>query len=151
METIKNIATVVGCIMSCAALVTLLCKPIREKFTDFVQRTSKQSEMETQLAEIKELLNERSRNAKEFQERVEQTLAITTDFTESQCRTTLKEIFYKYKDTRVLPLYEKKTLLDVEELYLERMHKNHWGKTLIDEMNTWEVDVSDTDIHDFET
>lgn len=37
-----------------------------------------------------------------------------------------------------------------QEMYIDRLHKNHWGKTLIDEMNTWRVDATATEIEGFD-
>ena len=56
METIKDIASVVGCIMSCMALITAVCKPIRQKFVSFVIHSSGKDEVEKQLAEIKAMI-----------------------------------------------------------------------------------------------
>jgi hypothetical protein len=47
----------------------------------------------------------------------------------------LKVMFCKYRDTKVLSLYEKKTPLDPEDWYIDRSRKNHWGKTRIEEMD----------------
>lgn len=146
METIKDIATVVGCIMSCIALITAVCKPIRQKFVAFIIHSSGKNEVEKQLAEIKAMIAERDKKDAEFQRTVLDQLQITTDFTVAECRGIIKDMFYKYKDSRVLPLYEKKRLMEIKELYITRLHQNHWGKTLLDAMADWDVDASHTDI-----
>ena len=150
IEVVKNIAAVVGCVLSCVSLATLCVKPIRQKFTAFVKRTSNQDEVETQLAEIKQILVDHIASDTDYHTRVEASLAVSETFTETQCRNILKQIFYRHRVDKVLPLYEKKTLMDIEELYIVKMKKNHWGKTLIEEMNTWAVDSSDTDMQDFD-
>lgn len=146
METIKDVATVVGCVMSCMALITAVCKPIRQKFVSFVIHFSGKDEVEKQLAEIKKMITERDKKDAEFQRTVLDQLQITTDFTVAECRGIIKDTFYKYKDSRVLPLYEKKRLMEIQELYITRLHQNHWGKTLLDAMADWDVDASHTDI-----
>ena len=65
--------------------------------------------------------------------------------TEKEVVTILRAV-HKYKDSRVLPLYEKKRLMEIQELYITRLHQNHWGKTLLDAMADWDVDASHTDI-----
>lgn len=150
MELVKNIATVVGCITACFSLLTLVCKPIRKKLIDFIKRSSNQSEVETQLNEIKSLLEEQAVENKEFRAKMEESMEITLEFTEKQCRNIIKDIFEKHKASKVLPLADKKTLMDIEELYIRKMHKNHWGKTLLDEMSTWEVDSTAFDIQNIE-
>lgn len=146
METIKDVATVVGCIMSCMALMTAVCKPIRQKFVSFVIHSSGKDEVEKHLAEIKAMIAERDKKDAEFQRTVLDQLQITTDFTVAECRGIIKDMFYKYKGSRVLPLYEKKRLMEIQELYMTRLHQNHWGKTLLDAMADWDVDDSHTDI-----
>lgn len=39
-----------------------------------------------------------------------------------------------------MPLHEKKTLMCVEDLYINKTHGNSFAKLLLDEMATWEVD-----------
>ncbi len=150
MDVVKNIAAIVGCIISCITLITLVCKPFRQKIVSFIRKSSNQNEVENQLAEIKRLLETRAQEAHAFQEKVEQALDITTDFTKAQCRGIIKDAFYAYRDTRILPLYEKKRLMDIEEIYIKRLHQNHWGKALLDVMAEWEVDTSKTDANGIE-
>lgn len=142
VEIAKDISAVVGCISGSIALLTLFCKPLRKWLVAFVQRFSNKDEVERNLQEIKAMMEAQTAENRVFQKRIEDSLDITIDFTEKQCRNIIKNIFYKYKDTKVLPLHEKKTLLDMDELYLGRMRKNHWGKTLLGEMSTWDVDTS---------
>jgi len=65
---------------------------------------------------------------------------INIEFTKAQCRNIIKTIFYTYYDTKVLPLYEKKTLMSVSDLYVGRMNCNSYASLLLDEMSKWEVD-----------
>ena len=39
--------------------------------------------------------------------------------------------------------------MDIEDLYINKLHKNHWGKTLLEEMATWDVDPSNGKTLDF--
>lgn len=149
MELIKNIATVIGCITASIGLLTAICKPIRNWGIDIIQKVSGKSKVENQLSEIKNMLETQAAEQKAFRESVEDSINLTIEFTENQCRRDIKEIFYKYRNTKVLPMYEKKTLLDIEEYYIKKLHKNHWGKTLLEEMATWDVDATNCKILDF--
>jgi|GEM_PF-2417337 len=142
METIRNVASVFGCVISGITLAGILIKPLRKRVQSYIKGVSNECETAQQLEEIKAMIAEQNRANEEFQTRIQENMDITIEFTEKQCRNILKVMFYKYRDTKVLPLYEKKTLLDLEDLYINKLHKNHWGKTLIDEMDTWEVDSS---------
>lgn len=150
MEMVKNVAAIVGCITASLGLLTTICKPIRKRMVDFIRKTSHQDETTRQYEEIRALIEDSNKRTQDFMESVNEKLDISMDFTEKRCRSDLKNIFYKYRDMRVLPLYEKKTLMDLEELYIDRLHKNHWGKALIEEMKTWDVDSSSACETDFE-
>ena len=149
MKIVKNIATVIGCITGCIGLLTVLCRPLRKFLIEWVQRTSGKSKVESQLNEIKKILEQQAEDQKAFQDKVEASINITLEFTEKQCRSDIKEIFYAYRDSKKLPLYEKKSLMDIEDLYINKLHKNHWGKTLLEEMATWDVDPSNGKTLDF--
>ena len=67
---------------------------------------------------------------------------ITVDYTREQIRGLIKEMFYEYYDEKVLPLYEHKWLLKLEDLYIRRLHGNSFAAELIAEMKKWPVDYS---------
>lgn len=150
IEGVKDVAAVVGLILSSSSLLALIIKPVRTAIINFIRNKAGKTETEQQLSEIREMLQKHIEDDQRFRDKMEVAMEITTDFTERQCRNIIKNIFYKYKDGKVLPLYEKKTLKDMEDLYIRRMHKNHWGQLLIDEMNSWEVDCSSDDIEEIE-
>ena len=75
-----------------------------------------------------------------FKDSVAATNDIMMEFTRTQCRTIIKNIFYKYNETKILPLYEKKTLMCVEDLYINKTKGNSFARLLLDEMATWTVD-----------
>lgn len=77
---------------------------------------------------------------KEFKKAVSATNDIMAEFMRTQCRTIIKNIFYKYDDTKVLPLYEKKTLMSVEDLYVNKLHGNSFAMLMLDEMSHWTID-----------
>lgn len=142
MELIKDVAAIIGCTLSGVSLLTVICKPLRKAVIGFVQRASSKNEVEAQLQEIRAMLVAQQEADRAFREKMEQSMEITLDFTEKQCRRTIKDIFEAYKDTQILPVSEKKVLLDMDELYLGKLRKNHWGKTLLDLMRDWDVDPS---------
>lgn len=146
IETAKNIAAVIGCILSGITLLGVVVKPLRVDFVNYIKTQSGKSETDKQLTEIHKMLQNHISDDKIFKQCMEESMSITLDFTEKQCRNLIKEKFYKYRDSRTLPLYEKKTLLDIEDLYIKRLHKNHWGQTLINEMKKWSIDYSGEDM-----
>lgn len=149
IETFKNVAAVVGCITAVIALAIMIVKPIRTKLAAFIEQNSNRSELEKQLAEIRQMIADNERDAKEFRREMTDSLDITLDGTIRSLRKDIKNIYYKYKNSQVLPLYERKAVLDIQELYVTRLHQNHWGEALIEEMLRWSTDPTDTDLEEF--
>ena len=48
METVKNIAAIIGCISALIALITTIVKPIRKKFVDWVNFGNYKMKLEMQ-------------------------------------------------------------------------------------------------------
>lgn len=140
MEVVKNIAAVLGAVLSAASVITLVSKTARRAIAGFFRRYGRSDEVSDSIAEIKKLLEQHINEDKEFKENVAVTNDIMTEFARTQCRTIIKNIFYKYNDTKVLPLYEKKTLMCVEDLYINRLHGNSFAKLMLDEMSNWKID-----------
>lgn len=149
IDTFKNIATVIGCITAIVGLVTLISKSVRAKLTSFIVESSDKSGVESQLKKITDMIEQNEKADAAFRNRIEKSLSITLDATVRSLRLEIKDIYTKYKDTKILPIYEKKAILDIQELYIDKLHQNHWGKTLLDEMMTWEVDPKTTDVMTF--
>jgi len=140
MEAVKNIAAVLGVILSAASVITLLSKTVRQFILSLFRRYGKTDEVSEDIGEIKRLLEQHIEEDKAFKDSAAATNDIMMEFTRTQCRTIIKNIFYKYNETKILPLYEKKTLMCVEDLYINKTHGNSFAKLLLDEMSTWTVD-----------
>ena len=154
MEVVKNIAAILGVILSAASVLALVSKTVRHGFANLFSRIFKKygnsDEMADSIAEIKSLLERHIQEEKEFKENIAEMNDINMEFTRTQCRNIIKTIFYKYNDTKVLPLYEKKTLINVEELYIKRLKGNSFASLLLEEMSGWEVDYESTHSDDGE-
>ena len=144
MEVVKNIAALIGVILSAASLIALLSKTFRNAIKSMFKKYGNEKEMAESIAEIKSMLERHIEEEKEAKENCQRANEINIEFTKTQCRNIIKTIFYKYRDTKVLPLYEKKTLLNVEDLYVERLKGNSFAALLIDEMSSWEVDYENS-------
>ena len=142
METVKNVAAIIGVILSAASLITLMSKTARKVIADFFRKYGKTDEVADNIAEVKAMLEEHINEDREFRESIAKANDITMAFTKTQCRNIVKNIFYKYCDTKVLPLYEKKTLMSVEELYIGKLNENSFARLLLEEMSHWEIDYS---------
>lgn len=148
MEVIKNIAAVMGVILSAANILMLVSKPVRTTVSMFFKRLfNKYGEtdtVKTEVSDIKDMLEKHIKDEKAFKDGVIQMNEINIEFTKTQCRNIIKNIFYKYNDKKVLPLYEKKTLMSVEDLYINKLEGNSFAALLLKEMATWEIDYENT-------
>lgn len=140
MEIVKNIAAILGLILSFFSVITLLSKNMRSFLSNTIRKYSNSSESETTISEIKQMLESHIKDDKSFKKEIQEVNEINLEFTKTQCRNNIKNIFYKYNDTKCLPLYEKKTLMSIEELYIGKLHCNSFAGFLLEEMKKWDVD-----------
>ena len=147
MELVKDVAAVIGLILSAIALLTWIFKPIRHFWAKLFHASSKELREENakQTADIQKIL----KNQEQTLNRVD-SLELTIDkmgvqmsnvegVSRQQCRDTIKSIYYKYCKTEELPLYEKKTLIKTWEAYQKFPEANSYAKLLMDIMDGWKV------------
>lgn len=136
MEIVKDIAAVLGVICSFSAVLTICSKSAKA----FIANIFKKYGHDDSMVKIEEKLN----SIDDKLDSIESLNAITVDFTREQCRILLKDMFYKYYDEKVLPVYEYKMLLKLEDFYVNRLHGNTFIKDIIKTMKTWPIDYSKT-------
>ena len=137
METVKNIAAILGAILSLSAVITLCCKPIKLYIANALKKY--QSEQDDKI---------KQNTLKATLKRIENKLDATVAYTTEACRGEIKNMFYRYMDTKTLPYYENMHMLHIEDIYVNKLQKNHYTKGLIDEMKTWSVDYTGVDSQD---
>ena len=137
METVKNIAAILGAILSLAAVITLCCKPIKLYIANALKKY--QSEQDDKL---------KQNTLKATLKRIENKLDATVAYTTEACRGEIKNMFYRYMENKTLPYYEKMHMLQIEDIYVNKLQKNHYTKGLIEEMKTWSVDYTGVDSQD---
>ena len=137
METVKNITAILGAILSLSAVITLCCKPIKAYIASALKKY--QSEQDDKL---------KQNTLKATLKRIENKLDATVAYTTEACRSEIKNMFYKYMDNKTLPYYEKMHMLQIEDIYVNKLQKNHYTKGLIEEMKTWSVDYTGVDSQD---
>jgi len=142
IDFFKNISAIIGLILSSVSLLALVSKNVRNLLSGIVRKYGSVDSTEENIKEIKHLLESHIEDEKIYKAQLSETISTMMDFAETQCRSNIKSIFYKYKDKRCLPIYEKKTLINLKTLYVHRMNKNSYGKLLLDEMEQWDVDYS---------
>lgn len=145
METIKNISSLIGLILSCITLLTLCSKTGKNFLASIFKKYSVEQnedikELQKSISELNEKFAEHLNDFEIFNEQLKATNEVTLEFTRQQCRNIIKNIFYHYYDEKVLPLYELKTLKAVKNIYIDQLHGNSYAAELIKEMEKWEID-----------
>lgn len=140
MEIIKNIAAVVGCILSLISLITLCSKGGRAFIKSFFLRNTRELHEENQhqsndIKEIKQTLNDMMAKFSGLEE-----------VSMQQCRDTIKNIYYKYQSTKKIPLYERKTADKTYKIYHDTFNGNSYASLLYNEICKWEIESSPQDV-----
>ena len=142
METVKDVAAIIGVVLSIISLITLMTKGGRA----FIKSVFKKN--------TKELLQENEQQAKDIKE-IKDTLNILVDKvaaieeeSKQQCRNVIKDIYYKYCTTKKIPQYDLKTVLRTYDIYTKRLGaENTYATYLYHEIvDHWEVDTSNVEI-----
>lgn len=134
METVKNIAAILGAILSLSAVITLCCKPIKLYIANALKKYQSEQDDKVKQNTLKATLK-----------RIENKLDATVAYTTEACRGEIKNMFYRYMENKTLPYYEKMHMLQIEDIYVNKLQKNHYTKGLIEEMKTWSVDYTGVD------
>ena len=139
-ELFKNITSALGLILSASSVFALCSKGAKKAIGNFFKKYGDSED----IADVKKALDD----IKERLDSIDDANAITVDFTREQCRSMIKDMFYKYCDEKRLPLYEYKLLLKLEDFYINRLHGNTFIVGLINKMKTWEIDYDEHSIED---
>ena len=137
METVKNIAAILGAMLSLSAVITLCCKPIKLYIANALKKYQSEQDDKVKQNTLKATLK-----------RIENKLDATVAYTIEARRGEIKHMFYKYIDNKTLPYYEKMHMLQIEDIYVNKLQKNHYTEGLIEEMKTWSVDYTGVDSQD---
>ena len=134
METLKNIAAIVGLILSVISLITISTKAGRAGIKSIFKKHTKDivdanSQQTKDIEDIKESLS-----------KIQSTLGAVQQVSIQQCRDTIKDIYYKYCHQGHIPLYERKTADLTYKIYTDEFHQNTYAKILYNEIVKWEID-----------
>ena len=138
MEVIKNIAAIVGCLVSIITLLSICSKTGRAFITGLFKRNTKtlREENEQQTKDIREIQNTLNLMMEKFSALEEVSM--------QQCRNTIKNIYYKYSNVKRIPLYERKTVDKTYRIYREVFHGNSYASLLYKEICKWEIEPPDS-------
>ena len=134
MEIIKDIATVIGLILSAITLITLCCKPLRRKIGNVIRKASNMEETSAALEEVRAMMQQMVATQEVNQE-------LMTHFQESQLsllRDSITRLYFKYLPDKQVPAYGRKDMVNLFESY-KRLGGNSYVKTIYEEFMDWPV------------
>lgn len=136
MEIVRDIASIVGMLSGIFALWGLLSKTGQKLLTSFVEKQNaaivkSDEQQSTQIKEILDILIT-----------VNERLETSEEVAKQECRDKIKDIYYKYCDKKVIPLYDRKTADANYKLYTEKLNGNSYAALLYGQITSWEIDPS---------
>lgn len=139
MEVIKNIAAIVGCLVSIITLLSICSKTGRAFITGLFKRNTMSLHEENM---------QQTKDIKEIQDTLNQMMIKFGGLEEvsmQQCRNTIKNVYYRYYKVKKVPLYERKTVDKTYRIYRDVFHGNSYASLLYNEICKWEVEPSEND------
>ena len=141
MEIIKNIGAIVGMVLSCLTLITLLCKPLRKKISGWIRQVSQAEEYWDAIERNQMAIDEIRAGMQQMMATEESKQALFLKFQKSQLsilRDDITRLYFKYLEDKQVPFYARKDMVQLYETYTD-MGGNSYVKTIYDEFMEWPV------------
>ncbi len=134
LETVKAVSSVLGLASGTLGFLAAVCKPIRKSLVGFVTRNSGKTEMQQQLAELRDMMQ---RHLDADAAKIE---AAKNDREALLCllRNQITEIYYNYLPARAMPAHQYKNMILLSEKYF-REGGNTYVSAIVDKMRGWKV------------
>lgn len=132
MEIFKNIATVVGCISACIALLITIIKPLRQILVNSIAHKSQYQNMIDNIEKLNNKLDESLTNDAKIQERLEK---VEKNVLENEAERLKSELSTYYnKCCRGLQIFPEEMLRidEVYDKYHNKLGLNHIGTKMYD-------------------
>jgi hypothetical protein len=132
MEIFKNIATVVGCISACIALLITIIKPLRQILVNSIAHKSQYQKMIDNIEKLNNKLDESLTNDAKIQERLEK---VEKNVLENEVERLKSELSTYYnKCCRGLQIFPEEMLRidEVYDKYHNKLGLNHIGTKMYD-------------------
>lgn len=132
MEIFKNIATVVGCISACIALLITIIKPLRQILVNSIAHKSQYQKMIDNIEKLNNKLDESLTNDAKIQARLEK---VEKNVLENEAERLKSELSTYYnKCCRGLQIFPEEMLRidEVYDKYHNKLGLNHIGTKMYD-------------------
>ena len=129
MEIFKNIATVVGCISACIALLVTIIKPLRQRFVDSIAHKSQYQKMVSNIEDLSKKLDESLTNDAKIQARLAKVEKNVLENEADRIRAELFDCGNRCRRGIRLHPEEMDHIRAIFEKYSIVLNKNHEGET----------------------
>lgn len=130
MNTVKEIATYCGSITTILALITIVIKPIRNKFIGWISKTSDKDNLNKKLDKLTVLVEKQVEQNKGMEAELrKQSLAL-----QATLRNSILVIYNSRMKENSISLYEKENLARLYESY-SSIGGNSFVHNCVDELN----------------
>ena len=132
-EIITLVLAVIGGISTFLGICTTLSKAGRAAVKRFFSKNAadlyEENKAQTEkIGEIEKTLSE-----------ISNTLDGVKKVSISNCRETIKEIYYRYCKEKKIPYYDRKVVDNIYHIYHDDFHENTWITTLYTQIDTWDI------------
>lgn len=152
MEIVKDVAAVVGCILSCMSLLTIFVKPLRRgigawftKFADKTETTKALDDIKKELGEIRAQMaqntSERRQQITDLRDQVNAIIEFDKKNHEAlkdMIRERIVSTYYANLEKKSLHYEEWETVSELGESYFQ-LGGNHFVKGLLRQMSEWDI------------
>lgn len=121
ISAFETIGSIVGIIITLATFVGLISKKPKEALRKMIRE-----EADNANKEIKEKLLD-----------IEKSTRVSKENDIAMMRNSITHIYFKYKDEKKIPHYEKENVISLFDRY-HNIGGNHYIETIVNEMKTWE-------------
>ena len=129
MEILKNIATVVGCISACIALLITIVKPFRQYIINSISYKSQSQEMKYDIKIMSEKIDKLLKNNEDMKDRLDRVEKNVLENEADRIRTELFDCGNRCRRGIRLHPEEMDHLRTTFHKYSEILHQNHDGET----------------------
>ena len=134
MEHINTIASYCGSISAIIALIVLVVKPVRNKFVDWITKTSNRDELNSKIDNLTELVEKQvAQNDIINAELKKQSMAL-----QATLRNSILNIYNARMQMGFMTMYEKQNLAELFKQY-EALDGNCFVHNCVDELNSLPV------------
>ena len=132
VEVLKLLGGIAGALTTIIAFIALISKKPRQWFRKTIREEADNANQEIK-DQIKQLGEKTDTKLCEIEKRIK----ATEDNDLAVLRNTITHIYFKYKDNKKIPHYEKENVVSLYERY-EALNGNHYIKNIMKEIEGWE-------------